>query len=332
NPPLKWKRSGFYNMKKIIVAVLVSLVFLGSAAAVSGESEPVEVNLSVDAEKYRFYSGSNTIGFPSVMSGGEPAKYKNASYREFASWEVSEKGIEKVRDSLNQKLGELKGVTTGSTPDTIEITYVMNGSLDRVYTYQELVAATPSKVEGTVSFPGEQVTVSVPVEVRKVSADERAKSLAYGAGEADAVGGFGSSDASYNTSFEVVDTITGNHTGNRIEDISTGRKHVEFTGYVEVANPCVKLSESYEKKEGKKIVLNVSTKLGSGFCTQVVAMKKYRFSMNASESFQLEVIHDGESVRNLTPVVSHPNQDKNINEPFYSFILGVRDFLADLFS
>lgn len=54
--------------------------------------------------------------------------------------------------------------------------------------------------------------------------------------------------------------------------------------------------------------------------------------MNASESFQLEVLHDGKSVRNLSTVVSHPDPGGNVGEPFYGFIFDIGDFLGNLFS
>ncbi|MFB6166824.1 MAG: hypothetical protein ABEJ62_01005 [Candidatus Nanohaloarchaea archaeon] len=312
-------------MKKEIATAIVFTMLAGAVAAVSGGAGPVSVSLSVDDSKYRFYDDS--IGFPAAISGGEPVKYSNASYEEFARWEVSDRGVEKVRAVLEQRFGELQGVSSGTTSDAVEITYYVNESMERGFTYQELVSATPSGVEGTVSYPGETVEISIPVRVGKVSAENQPYAVPS---EAKADGSFGSSGGpQYNVSFKVANTLTGSHTGNRIENVSTSRKHVEFTGYVEVANPCVELKKSFEEKEDR-IVMNVSTSPGQGFCTQVLAMKKYRFSMNSTESIVLEVVHDGEKVRTISTEVSHPDGEK-MEEPFYGFLLDIADFLGWLF-
>ncbi|MFB6193279.1 MAG: hypothetical protein ABEK00_03425 [Candidatus Nanohaloarchaea archaeon] len=314
------------KQEKLLAALLVA-AFAGAAAAVSGGAGPVSVSVSVDDSKYRFYEAENTVGFPTVMRGGEPAKYSNASYREFARWETSEKGVEKVRSTLEQRFGGINGVSSGTTADGIELSYVANESIERNFTFQELVAASPSRVEGTVSYPGETVEVSVPVEVRKVSADQQAYALDAAKAGADA--SFGSSGGPrYNASFEVVETITGNHTGNRLENVSISRKHVEFTGYVKVADPCVELHRSFEEKENR-LVMNVSTSSGSGFCTQVVAMKKYRFSLESTDSILLEVVHSGEKVRTISTRVSHPDGEK-MEQPFYGFLFDIAEIIGSL--
>lgn len=292
-------------MKKLILTLFLASLYIGSAAAVSGEAEPMELNLTVDDEKYNFYSDSNTIGFPSVISGGEPANYKNASYREFASWEVGEKGIEKVRNKLRQELGNLEVVNSGSAPDSIEITYVMNNSLERGFTYQELVSVTPSKVDGEVSFPDDEVETSIPVEIRNGSGNDKTKPDFSVAKSSESFGS--SSGENYNASFKIINVTQGELMGEQVRNVLVDSNSISFKGYIELGRPCSQINRTYEQKDSK-LVLKVESYSTREPCVDVIAFKEYSFNLQSEKPVRLEVRHNGQEVRTLETPKKHRDE------------------------
>lgn len=158
-------------MRRNILLLAVAALLVSNVAAVNGGSEPVKIQLSIDSDKYRLYPDSNRIGFPALMRE-EPVKYKNASYKQFAKWEVSEKGVKKVEEVLNQKIADMDGLSFGSGQGEVTVEYLKDYQGERGFSYSQLISETPSKIKGTVQFGDEKVRVSIPVKVSKATAPE----------------------------------------------------------------------------------------------------------------------------------------------------------------
>lgn len=122
--------------------------------------------------------------------------------------------------------------------------------------------------------------------------------------EASATSSFGSSGGqNYSASFQIVDVMTGQHTGDRTENVSVGENSVSFTGYVEVPTPCHRVEKTYEETDSD-LVLRVDTYSTNKTCAQMIATKKYSFSLESNKDFRLEIRHNGAEVRTVeTPEV-----------------------------
>jgi hypothetical protein len=67
------------------------------------------------------------------------------------------------------------------------------------------------------------------------------------------------------------------------------------------ANPCVTVDHEFDERNGT-YVLDVITQPGEGACTQCVGMVTYNATVDATTSyFQLEVKHNGETVKTFAP-------------------------------
>lgn len=176
-------------MRAIVPLLCIAVLFAPVAAGASGEAAPVTVESTVTGDEYRYYPDAGVVGFPAIRSRGEVVKYRNTSLQEFARWEANEVGVERVREVIadNLELDRPRGITSGVTSSGIEISYVQyeNESRQQPYTYEELVAATPSAVQATIHFRGETVSTTVPVTVdttRPARTQEAALGTADGAG------------------------------------------------------------------------------------------------------------------------------------------------------
>jgi hypothetical protein len=86
---------------------------------------------------------------------------------------------------------------------------------------------------------------------------------------------------------------------------------VEFEGAVQTPTPCYSLNAEVEDEENSYL-FNVTSKETEKqeVCPQVISYRKYNATFQADEPFKLEVVHNGESVANMT----HPDYEEKSNE------------------
>lgn len=123
----------------------------------------------------------------------------------------------------------------------------------------------------------------------------------------------------------VTDTIIGDHTGNRIQNLQVANNTAEFTGYFEVPAPCYGVQKNITE-QGNRIIFNVEQTLpapGEG-CSQVLAMKKYNASFGSDEPTTVIVKHGGDTVKKF-----YTGEDEPIDVP--SLIGGFFEWIFDLF-
>lgn len=298
-------------MRKTLIFSILAILTFSATAVHSSQHEPLRVHGEVDAEDKNFYPEQRTVEFPAVKSGDETVRYSNASYEEYVSWQVKDKGLQTIRKDLKSNLS-LKGIRTGSTAESIEITFIENQSIEREFSYQELEQLVPPEITGSYEINGEQVNTSVDVVLERKEDSRLQEKLDYS--RASASESFGSSNGpDYNASFKILNTTQGEHTGEQVKNLSVTENSVSFIGSVELGQPCDKINKTYEQKNSE-LVLKVDTYSTGKPCVDVVAFKKYSFNIESKQLIRLEVRHNGQEVRTVQTAETHSDEAGIVSE------------------
>lgn len=315
-------------MKKTI-AFLILASFTISATALHSPEHEVKVEGEINQEDKNFYPDQKIVEFPSVKSGEETVRYSNASYREYVSWQVKDKGLNEIRSELKSELS-LNGIRTGSTAESIEITYIENESIERNYTYEELQEKIPSRVEGSFEINGKTVNTTVDVKLKSKEDSPIQEELDYSIDRGGAFESLGSSSGEkYNTTFDILNTTQGEHP-KQITNVEVEENSISFTGNIHLSQPCNKVNKTYEKKDSK-LILKVGSYSTEEPCVDVVAFKEYRFELESNEPVRLEVRHNGEEVRTLNGLQARnlKNSGDETNES--GVVAEILNFFQNLF-
>lgn len=114
-----------------------------------------------------------------------------------------------------------------------------------------------------------------------------------------------------------------NVTDDRLENVSTRYLQLSFKGYIASPTPCHTLKHNLTGSE-EDYTLNVYLEETGQMCAQQRVMKTYRAEMENNRPFDLEVQHEGETVRTLKTGPGQMNQDRSVLDAvisFFSFLL-----------
>lgn len=292
-------------MKKTLSILFLGILISTAAAAQSSQQDVIEVEGEISQEDKNFYPEQQIIEFPAVKSGEETVRYSNASYEEYVSWQLKDKGLQKIRSRINSDLS-LKNIRTGSTAGNIEVTYIDNESIERNFSYQQLQDIIPSKISGSYEIREKTVNTTVDVILKSRESSPAQDQLGYSVARSSE--SFGSSTREdYKANFDILNTTQGEHAGEQVKNVSVSEDSISFTGYVELGQPCDKINRTYVQ-EDSELILKVNTYSTGEPCVDVIAFKKYSFDIESEKPVRLEVRHDGQEVRSLETVGTHADE------------------------
>lgn len=315
-------------MKKALPVLVLAFLTLSATAVHSPQHESLQVQGEISQEDKNFYPEQQTVEYPSIKSGEETVKYSNVSYKEYVSWQVKDKGLQKIRSRLKSDLS-LNGIRTGSTAERIEITYIENESIERDYSYQKLKEVVPSQIKGSYKINGETINTTIDVKLEKKEDSLAQDDLAYSvARDSESFGS--SSGKNYNANFNILNTTQGEHTGGQIKNVSVKGNAMSFTGYLEMSQPCNKINRTYEQKESK-LILKVDSYSTGEPCVDVIAFKKYSFNLESEEPIRLEVRHNGQKIRTLNGLQARNLKKSDDRSEESGIVAEIVNFFQNLF-
>ncbi|MDY6778903.1 MAG: hypothetical protein SVU32_09635 [Candidatus Nanohaloarchaea archaeon] len=314
-------------MRRYILPALLLVAVTANAAAVGGQASPVTIDVAERRNATTVFVDKNVVQFPAARSGDEVVRYENVSMEEYASWQLAEAGRSEVLALIDERVPSLQDGTlqSGLAAGTITITFVRNRSASDV-SFGDVVDATPAYVNGTVRINGYPVTARARVNVTAIEAQEvgwgaSTERRAYGKGTP------GHPVEGYNTSFKVVGTVQGRHTGDRVTNVTAAPGSISFTGYFEVPTPCHTLQPSFEERNGT-LYVTVSSSPGEQLCTQQVATHRYRFQVEGTAPFTVAISHGNRSIRAIRTArtVAEPSSGQGFMELLLEAIRSILPF------
>lgn len=111
-----------------------------------------------------------------------------------------------------------------------------------------------------------------------------------------------------------------------VHESDFANKSVSFSGTVSTSDPCHRLErEVVEKSEGSYRLVVTSNSTDSDACEQCTGALSYEASFSTDETFELEVVHDGETVETLT----HP--EYGYQDEQEGFLASIMNWLKGFF-
>ncbi len=111
-----------------------------------------------------------------------------------------------------------------------------------------------------------------------------------------------------------------------VHDSNFANESVSFSGTVATSDPCHRLEkELVEQSEGSYRMVITSNATDSDACEQCTGALSYEASFSTDQPFELEVVHDGETVETLR----HPEYGEQDEQE--GFLASIMNWLGGLF-
>lgn len=106
----------------------------------------------------------------------------------------------------------------------------------------------------------------------------------------------------------------------RVEDVYTGSRAVEFTGYIQLPTPCHGISTLAEESN-HTLNLTLTPDSPQEACVQQVVTKQYRLDLQSTEAFRLNLMHGDEHLETFE-TDGYPPETDNGGEGLMAAVLG----------
>ena len=160
--------------------------------------------------------------------------------------------------------------------------------------------------------------------------------------EAHALGATGSSSASQSVSQNGTDwqmkftevSAGSSNQSTGVNEYSFQDSSANLSGTVQIAQPCYTLNAEVEESGDNLYTLNITSERETNEeenpvpCADVISYRKYNATFETDDSFRLEVVHDGDTVK----AIEHPGYKTDTSEDRKGLITGFIHWIKGLFS
>lgn len=331
--------------KKLILFGAVAAMFISLSAASHTVDDVLELEHTADESDYTFFQDEQLVQYVSAMTREEVngdweerEVHSNMSYSEFAEKEASEFAAEKLREEMFERLNaeESENLNVGSKADedhgrALEVRFTGFSDDDEQspeYDYSDVQGVLPDEVQVAISFADTSETVNMPVsstenEVVILPTAEELEEEAEMDQPAESWEG-----DSWNLDVEEASSQCWDGTDREeIRSPEFDGNKLSFSSSIEASNPCHTIGDAEVTKDGNSYTLELTTEGTDPICIECVGAVRYNAEFKAEEPFELELVHDGETVDR----VQHPefNGEDVTERP--SLIQRIRSMFRGLF-